>query len=176
MKITNKKQNQTEFKINDELNYSNNDNVRVIGEIGNSAVMTFSEAKKLAEKNEMDIIEINGNVSVPILRIDSYDKFIYHMKKNAKKNKQTVKPLKEIDLNVNIASNDLETKARKAKEFIDDGSKVKVVLTMKGRELARRENNKKTILEFITMLEDVAIPESMPKDEGNRTIVILKKK
>lgn len=176
MKINNKKQNQNEFKINDELNYSNNDNVRVIGEIGNSTVMSFDEAKRLAEKNEMDLIEINGNIAVPILRIDSYDKFIYQMKKNAKKNKQVPKPLKEIDLNVNIASNDLETKARKAKEFIEDGSKVKVVLTMKGRELARRENNKKTILEFITMLEGTAIPESMPKDEGNRTIVILKKK
>ena len=48
---------------------------------------------------------------------------------------------------------------------------------MKGREKIRREENKKSIYEFITMLEDVAVPESLPKDEGdNKTIVILKKK
>jgi translation initiation factor IF-3 len=47
---------------------------------------------------------------------------------------------------------------------------------MKGRELARREDNKKSILEFIVMLEDVATPESTPRDEGNKTSVILKRK
>jgi translation initiation factor IF-3 len=47
---------------------------------------------------------------------------------------------------------------------------------MKGRELSRREENKKSILEFIVMLEDVAVPEAAPRDDGNRTSVILKKK
>ena len=47
---------------------------------------------------------------------------------------------------------------------------------MRGRELARRDENKKSIFEFITLLDEVAVPESMPKDEGNKTIVILKKR
>jgi translation initiation factor IF-3 len=47
---------------------------------------------------------------------------------------------------------------------------------MKGRELSRREDNKKSILEFIVMMDDVAVPESTPKDEGNKTVVILKKR
>ena len=70
----------------------------------------------------------------------------------------------------------METKANNAKKFIEDGSKVRVTLTMKGRELSRREDNKKSILEFIVMMDDVAIPESTPRDEGNKTVVILKKK
>ena len=53
---------------------------------------------------------------------------------------------------------------------------LKVVLKLKGREMIRREENKKSLLEFITMLDDVSLPESLPKDEGNRTTVILKKK
>jgi translation initiation factor IF-3 len=84
--------------------------------------------------------------------------------------------MKEIQLSVNIAKHDLETKANNARKFIEDGCRVRVTLTMKGRELSRKEENKKSILEFIVMLEDVAIPESMLRDEGNKTFVILKKK
>jgi len=84
--------------------------------------------------------------------------------------------LKEIQLSVNIAKHDLETKANNARKFLEDGSRVRVVLSMKGRELSRREENKKSILEFIVMLDDVAVPETTPRDEGNRTSVILKKK
>jgi translation initiation factor IF-3 len=98
------------------------------------------------------------------------------MKKAAKKNKQHTKPLKDIQLSVNIAKHDMETKANSARKFIEDGCRVRVTLTMKGRELSRREENKKSILEFIVMLEDVAVPEAVPRDDGNKTSVILKKK
>ena len=63
-----------------------------------------------------------------------------------------------------------------ARKFLESGHKVKVTLKMKGRELTRREENKKSILKFIVKLEDVSIPEGQLKDEGNRTVVILKKK
>lgn len=162
------------FKVNDEIvNYSN---VRIVGEGIESTVVTLSEAKDIANDMEMDLVEINSKTSTPILRICNYEKFLYEFKKNLKKNKPINKPLKEIQLSVNIASNDLKTKVKKAKEFIEDGSKVKVILSMRGRELARREENKKVIYQFITMLEDNAIPEALPRDEGNRTTVILKKK
>lgn len=110
------------------------------------------------------------------MRVATYDKMLYEMKKAAKKNRQSAKPLKEVQLSVSIAQHDMETKANNARRFISEGSKVKVVLSMKGREMARREENKRSIFEFIDSLNDVAVPESMPKDMGNRTIVILKKK
>lgn len=161
-----------EYRINDEIKgvYE----CRIIGEDIESKVVTFDKALHIAEQMEMDLIEINGSTNPPIMRIAQYDKFIYNEKKNAKAKKQHPKQLKEIQLSVNIASNDLQTKAKKAKNFISDGSKVKVVLTMRGRELLRREENKRSILEFITLLEDVAVPETMPKDERNKTFVILK--
>jgi translation initiation factor IF-3 len=125
---------------------------------------------------ELDLVEIQGKSEVPIVRVCNYEKMLYELKKAAKKNKQQVKPLKDIQLSVNIAKHDLETKANNAKKFIEDGSRVRVTLAMKGRELSRREDNKKSILEFIVMMDDVAVPESTPKDEGNKTVVILKKR
>jgi translation initiation factor IF-3 len=136
----------------------------------------MSEARKIAEDMELDLVEIQGKSDVPIVRVCNYEKMLYELKKAAKKNKQQVKPLKEIQLSVNIAKHDLETKANNAKKFIEDGSRVRVTLAMKGRELSRREDNKKSILEFIVMMDDVAVPESTPKDEGNKTVVILKKR
>lgn len=162
------------FRINDELR--GNYDVRIVGEGIESKVVKLEEAKKIAYGMELDLIEINAKNDPPIMRVASYEKMIYELKKNAKKNKQAAKPLKEIQLSVNISEHDLQTKANNAKKFIENGSKVKVTLTMKGRELSRRDENKKSILEFIVMLEDVAIPESQLRDDGNKTIVVLKKK
>ena len=162
------------FRVNDEIRVGGN--VRVVGEGIESKVVAMSEARKIAEDMGLDLVEIQGKSDVPIVRACNYEKMLYELKKAAKKNKQHVKPLKEIQLSVNIAKHDLETKANNAKKFIEDGSRVRVTLAMKGRELSRREDNKKSILEFIVMMDDVAIPESAPKDEGNKTVVILKKK
>lgn len=161
--------------MNDEIRTS--EPVRITGEDIESRVCPLSEAKSIAESKGLDLIEINSQSSPIIVRIASYEKMMYEMKRSAKKAKQNAsKPLKEVQLSANIARHDIETKANKAKEFIEDGNKVKVVLSLKGREMARRDENKKSLLDFITMMEDVATPESMPRDEGNRTIVILKKK
>jgi len=164
----------SKFRVNDEIRVGGN--VRIVGEGIESKVVTMSEARKIAEDMELDLVEIQGKSDVPIVRVCNYEKMLYELKKAAKKNKQQVKPLKEIQLSVNIAKHDLETKANNAKKFIEDGSRVRVTLAMKGRELSRREDNKKSILEFIVMMDDVAIPESTPKDEGNKTVVILKKR
>jgi translation initiation factor IF-3 len=141
-----------------------------------SEVMDLNDAKKLANSLNLDIFEINPNLNPPIMRIDDYDKWSYREKKKLKEGKQNKTELKEIQLSTNIGKHDLEIKANKAKEFITDGDKVKVVLTMKNRELSRREESKRCLYEFILMVEDVATPESMPRDEGSKTIVILKKK
>ena len=164
----------SKFKVNDEIRFKGD--VRIVGENIDSRVVSISEARKIAQDMELDLVEIQGKLEIPVLRICNYEKMIYELKKSAKKSKQNVKPLKEIQLSVNIARHDLETKANNARKFIEDGSRVRAILTMKGRELSRRDENKKSLLEFIVMLEDVATPEATPRDEGNKTSVILKKK
>lgn len=164
----------SKFRVNDEIRVGGN--VRIVGEGIESKVVTMSEARKIAEDMELDLVEIQGKLEIPIIKVCNYEKMLYELKKAAKKNKQQAKPLKEIQLSVNIAKHDLETKANNAKRFIEDGSRVRVTLAMKGRELYRREENKKSILEFIVMMDEVAIPESTPRDEGNKTVVILKKR
>ena len=163
-----------EYRINDEIDFYGQ--VRVVGENANNQVMSIDKARKLAESLDLDLVEINSRVTPPIMKVCNYEKMVYELKKTLKKNRQQAKPPKEIQLSVNIAENDLKTKENQARKFIEDGFKVKVILIMKGRELSRRMENKKTIFKFIADLEDVAAAESLPKDEGTRTIVFLKRK
>ena len=164
----------SKFRVNDEIRFRGD--VRIVGNEIESRIVSMQEARKIASDMEMDLVEIQGNLEIPIMKICNYEKMVYELKKSAKKAKQSTKPLKEIQLSVNIAKHDLETKANNARKFIEDGSRVRVILSMKGREMSRREENKKSILEFIVLLEDVAVPEAAPRDEGNKTTVILKRK
>lgn len=164
------------FKVNDEITYRGK--VRIVADDIESRVMDISEARKIANEKELDLVEIPSKGETPIMRICNYEKMLYKLKKDQKEaiQKNKAKPLKDIQLGVNIAKHDLETKVNNAKKFIADGSKVRVILTMKGRELSRKEENKKPLLEFIVMMEEVAVPESQLRDEGNKVIVTLKPK
>lgn len=162
------------FRVNEEIRVFGN--VRIVGNGIESRIVTIGEARKIAQDMMLDLVEVQGKSDIPIVKVCNYEKMVYEMKKAAKKNKQNAKPMKEIMLRVNIARHDLETKAKHARKFIEDGSRVKVTLVMKGRELTRREENQKSLLEFIVMLEDVSIPEGQIREEGNKTTVILRKK
>ena len=164
----------SKFRVNDEIRF--NGNVRIVGNDIESRIVPMSEARKIAESMELDLVEIQSKAEVPIIRICNFEKMVYEIKKNEKKLKQNAKPIKEIQLSVNIAKHDLETKANNARKFIENGNKVKVILSMKGREVSRKEENKKSILEFIVLLEDVAVLEGAQRDEGTKTIAILKRK
>lgn len=175
------KKNNFNVRANEEINY---DEARVIYKEHNDSVsendfnkvMKVYIAKKIAEEKGLDLIEINGKATPPILKIYDYTKYIWELKQSEKKKKKNVADTKEIQLSVNISSHDMETKAKHTKEFIAKGEKVRVVLTMRGRELGRREESSKSFYEFLGMMgEDIAY-DCAPRDEGNKLITILKKK
>lgn len=171
-----------EPRINDEIRGYND--VRLIYKKHNgetnpedfNKLTTLSEAKRIAEYMGLDLVEINGNTSPAILRVCDYSKYLFELKKSIKQKKKGTTTVKEVQLSVNITEHDMGIKAKKAESFINEGDKVKVVLTMKGRELSRRDISKKPIYMFVDMLSNVAVPESMPRDEGNKCVVILKRK
>lgn len=161
-------------KTNSEVRFPE---VRVVG-LGEPKIMSSYEASKLAESEGKDLILINENQNPPIVKIEEYSKFLYEMEKaNKEKKRNSVKSqIKEIQLSPDIADNDLGTKARKGKEFLEDGDKIKVVLQLKGRQKAAPERGEITMLKFAAMLEEVGLAESMPKLEGGRWFMMMKPK
>ena len=161
-------------KINGEIRFPE---VRVIGSY-NGQIMSSFEASKIAQEEGVDLILINENATPPIVRIEDYGKFLYDSEKKEKEAKKNVHKtqLKEISLSLNIADHDLGIKAKKALEFLEGGDKVKLSLLMKGRQMAMKTNGEIVMLKFAQFVEELGIPEALPKLEGNRWNMIIKPK
>lgn len=176
-----KRKQEKEPRINREITADRDVRIVYKGRNGGepfSRVTTLKDAQKTAYAMELDLIEVNQFAPTPILLIDNYSKYRFEQRKSEKERKKNASAgqVKEIQITTNISEHDMGVKAKAAERFIADGDKVKVVLKMRGRELGRRDLSKRSMFQFVTMLEDVAVPESMPRDEGNKCIVILKKK
>lgn len=165
-----------EPNINDEISYADNKNVRIVGDGIESREVSMKEARKIAIDMGKDIVEINSKVDVPVLKIVDYSKYLFELKKSMKQRMKKSPSLKEIQLTSNISDNDLNTKIRKAKEFIDGGHKVKLVITLKGRELLRKDESRKSFYKFILAMKDCSSIEGNIKEEDNKSIVIFKSK
>lgn len=166
------------YRINDEIKI--NGLVRLIytdddqPDNNINKITHIDDARRMAENMELDLVEINNNSAPPIVKIMNYSKFLYRLKKETKH--KNASSIKEIQLSTNISDHDLGIKVNKAKKFIENGNKVRVVLTMKGRELLRREESELSFYKFIDLMSDISCPESKPKDENNKCIIILRKK
>ncbi|QJG67284.1 translation initiation factor IF-3 [Mycoplasma phocoenae] len=121
-------------------------------------VLSKAEAIELAKSQKKDLVLISMVDNKPITRILDYGKFKYNRKKKAKeaKEKQSVTVNREVRLTVNIGDHDLNTKARKAREFILNGDRVKVSLKFRGREMMRPEIGQEVIQKFYACVEDIA--------------------
>jgi len=161
-------------KINSEI-ISNE--VRLIGR-GEPQVISIKEAIKLANDEEKDLILINDAQNPPIVRIEDYNKFLYETEKAEKEKKRNSQKsqLKEIQLSVNISDHDLETKSKKGREFLKDGDKVKVVISLKGRQKASPERGELVMLKFADSVSEFGLPEALPKLEGGKWLMMLKTK
>ena len=167
-------QKERKHKLNNEVRFPQ---VRVVGD-GEPLVMSSFEASKIAQAEGKDLILINESQNPPIVRIEDYNKFLYDLEKAQKlKQKNTIKvELKEIQLSCEIAINDLQTKARKAKEFIESGDKVRCVVQMKGRQKSMPERGSNVLERFFEMLVDVCQHEEFPKYDGGKWTMTLRQK
>ncbi|WP_031543300.1 translation initiation factor IF-3 [Mesoplasma photuris] len=141
--------------------------ILVIDENGEKrGIMSKQEALAIADAAGLDLFQVGQQPDgVAIAKIVNYGKYKYEQQKKmkeAKKNSSKTEN-KEIRLTVNIGQHDLETKARKAKEFLLDGDKVKISLKFKGREIAYIDLGHETLKKFYAQIEDVAKIEKEAK-------------
>ena len=182
--MANKKTNLKEPRINNEIvGYSEvrliyKENKEGASENDFNKVVSWDEAIRMSRKTGLDLIEINSKTNPIIVKLEDYSKYLYNLKKQLKQKNKNANTLKEIQLSANISLHDLQIKVDKALEFIEDGDKVKVVLTLRGRELTRRDESKKSFLQFIDKMMDSGVVsfDSVPHDEEKKSIVIFKKK
>ena len=148
--------------------------VFVVKDKDNLGEFSLNEALNMAEEEGVDLVQMSPG-DIPTCRLMSYGDFIYHKNKQKAANKKSVVSLKEIQIRPKIAQHDLETKLRHALKFISKKHKVKVVLRLRGREIAHTELHiQNTLKAFVDKLSEVAQIEKPPKSESkNRVSMII---
>lgn len=137
--------------------------------------MEIDEALSLANRLELDLVEISANAKPPVCKIIDYQKFLYDEKKRLKKIKaNTVKVgVKELRFTPNTDDHDFEFKLKHAKKFLEQGNKVKAFVFFKGRSIVFKDQGQILLLRMAEQLEEYGSVEQMPKLEGRRMTMII---
>ena len=152
--------------------------VRLAGDNVEQGVYSLSEALRMAEELELDLVEISPTAEPPVCRIMDYQKFLYQQKKKQKeaKAKSTKTVMKEIRFGPQTDDHDYNFKLRHAIEFLKDGAKVKAFVFFRGRSIVFKDQGEVLLLRFATDLEDYAKVDQLPTLEGKRMSIMLSPK
>lgn len=152
--------------------------IRLVREGQEPQIISTSEALKLAQKEELDLVEISPKADPPVCKIMDYKKFLYNQKKKQKelKAKQSKVVLKEIRFGPNTDDHDFKFKLAHARKFLEEGSKLKAYVFFRGRTIVFKDRGEILLLKLAQELEDVGIVESMPKLEGKKMTMMINSK
>lgn len=149
--------------------------VRLVGDNVEVGIYSVQEAMRMAQDQQLDLVEISPNVDPPVCKIIDYNKFLYDKKKKEKemKAKSKVSEVKEIRFTPNTDDHDFDFKAKHAESFLKEGNKVKAYVQFKGRAIQFQERGQLLLLKFAERLGEVGVLESMPKMEGRRMLAMF---
>ena len=161
----------SQYRINEEIRVRE---VRVVGDNG-ATVMSTREALELAQQRGEDLVEISPNAEPPVCRIIDYSKFLYQQKKKAKeiKSRQVKVDIKEIRFGPQTDDHDYNFKLKHAKEFLEEGNKVRAYVFFRGRSILFKEQGEVLLLRFANDLEEYGKVEQMPKLEGKKMFLFM---
>lgn len=153
--------------------------LRVIDSEGKQiGLLSKQQALDEALKQELDLILISPRSNPPVAKIIDFKKFLYQEQKKQKEAKKGVRKssTKDIKFSLFIAEADLNRLVEKGKDFLKEGNQVRLNLTLKGREMGKRDMAITKVKKFIEMLGDVNISKE-PRQEGRviRAVVAKKK-
>ena len=165
-----------ELPINEKIRFKE---VQVIDEQGQKlGTMELRKAQEIADEKKLDLVLVAPNGKPPVCKIMNYGKYKFEQAKKEKeaRKKQKTFELKEIRVTPNIEEHDFGFKSKNARKFIEDGSKVKITVRFRGREINNSKLGESVLNKFIEELEDVAQVEKKPLLEGRNMFIILSKK
>lgn len=150
--------------------------VRVIGEEGEQlGVLDIRDAIRAAREKGLDLVEVAATADPPVCRIIDFGKFQYEAKKKANeaKKKQVTITVKEVKFRPGTDDHDYDYRMKHAREWLDDGDKVKATIWFRGREMTHRELGARILEKLEKDLADVGEVEARPRMEGNQMFIIL---
>ncbi|MDY9920127.1 Translation initiation factor IF-3 [Proteiniphilum saccharofermentans] len=170
-----RKDSKEQHRINERIRVPE---VRLVGDNVQEGIYPTREALRIAEQQELDLVEIAPTAKPPVCRVIDYQKFVYQQKKKLKEQKaKSVKvTVKEIRFGPQTDDHDYNFKLKHAMNFLNEGSKVKAFVFFKGRSILFKEQGEVLLLRFANDLEEYAKVEYMPIMEGKRMSIMLSPK
>lgn len=162
-----------ETLVNEQIRLSE---VQVISDSGEKlGVMSSRDALSKAIEKDLDLVLVAPNANPPVCKIMNYGKYKFEQSKREKeaKKKQKALEIKELRITPNTEEHDFNFKAKNARKFLESGSKVKITVRFRGRELSYVKLGEDILNRFIEELSDIATPEKKPLLEGKNMFVIL---
>lgn len=164
---------QRSHKINFEIK---SPQLRIVDEDGKMlGIMSRGDAIKIAEERELDLVEIAPQANPPVCKIIDFGKFSYELQKKEKlqKKNQQQQQMKEIRFKWRTDTHDFNFKTRHAREFLEEGNKVKASVMFRGREITHTDIGKELLERFIEDLKDISKVDSPIKMEGKNMSVVI---
>ena len=153
--------------------------IRVIDEAGEQlGIMPPPQALAIAKQRGFDLVEISPTAVPPVCRIMDFGKYQYQEQKRAREARrhQKVILVKEIKFRPKVDEHDYQFKKKHIERFLLEGDKVKATIFFRGREMAHPEIGRRILERLLEELAEVAVAESLPRQEGNQMHTILSKR
>ncbi len=163
-------------RINDKIRGVHE--VRLVGDNVEQGIYSFQTAMRMADEQNLDLVEISPNAEPPVCRILDYQKFLYQKKRKEKEARANSKKMeiKEIRFGPQTDEHDYNFKLKHAQEFLKDGNKVKAYVFFRGRSIVFKEQGELLLARFANDLTEYGKPEAVPSLEGKRMILYLSPK
>jgi translation initiation factor IF-3 len=150
--------------------------LRLIGEDGQQiGIVKRDDALAYARERDLDLVEIAPEAKPPVCRVLDYSKYKYEQeqrRKQARKHQQQV-TIREMKLRPKIATHDYETKKGHILRFLKDGSKVKVTIMFRGREVAHPERGEVLLRKLADEVSEFGTIEQEPSQEGRNMTMMM---
>jgi translation initiation factor IF-3 len=162
-----------DYKINEQIRARE---IFLIDDLGEQVgVRPTGEAIQLSKDRGFDLVEVAPQSKPPVCRMMDYGQYKYSQSKKDREARkmQTVTTLREVRFRTMIADHDKESKIRQVKNFLSKGSKVKLTVMFKGREIARPDRGVSLLRSVAEEVKDFAKIDSPPSMEGRRVNVVL---
>lgn len=137
--------------------------------------MSSAEALERAVAAGFDLVEIAPNASPPVVKILDWGKYKYELTKQVQQNRkgQRQSEIKQIRLGLKIGDHDLLVKVKHARNFLEQGNKVKVSLRFKGREITHPDLGRVVLDRFVALVADLGSVEQQPQITGREMNMVI---
>lgn len=150
--------------------------VLVIDEQGEQlGTFPTGDAVKLAQDRGLDLVEVSPSAVPPVCRLLDYGKFRFLQTKKERDARKTQKVnlLREVRFRPRIGDHDMEAKKRQVSKLLAEGSKVKLTVMFRGREITHQDIGVDLLRRTAEAFKEKATVEAPPSMDRRRLSIII---